>query len=104
MDQKGSVQNLQKVLINKYFCMPDFVKFHPDLSSFLMHRSHDLKLNYRMSERKKVKSYIGGKRNGISIRKVGIPSKTETEGKFSKRVAQGSKVKIEIEIEIENTV
>lgn len=97
MDQKGSVQNLQKVLINKYFCMSDFVRFYPDLPSLLMHKSQDLKLKYRMSESQgeKRKSYIGGKKNGISIRKCGISSETETDGKFSRRVAQGSKVKIE---------
>lgn len=31
----------------------------------------------------------------MSITKFGITSKTETDEKFSKRVAQGSKVKIE---------
>lgn len=42
-----------------------------------------------------MKSYIGGKRNRISMIKFGIPSKIERDGKFSKSVAQGSKVKIE---------
>lgn len=41
MDQKGSFQNLQKVLINKYICMSDFVRCYPDLSSLLMHKSQD---------------------------------------------------------------
>lgn len=82
--------------------MSDFVIFYPRLSFLLIHKSQDLKLKYRMSKSqgKKRNSEIEGKRNGISIRKFGIPSKTETDGKFSKRVAQGSKVKIEIEIEI----